>query len=1114
MFNGIFFSLVYNAALLLALAIIFDSVTSRDYRNLWWSKVLSGISLGMISLAIMINPWELFPGVVFDTRSILFSIVGMFFGIIPALISASMAVAYRICLGGSGALIGVSIIVTSVLWGYVWKIIHSRWTHPYGFLEFLSLGIATHITMAGLAFMIPTAQRIVIVNAIALPVLVIYPIVTVILGRILVRRLELREKRSDLEHSERQFRSLYENAPMAYQSVDDKGTFLTVNKTWLNIMGYELDEVVGKKFSSLLHPDCTLHFQKCFADFKALGHSENVEYTLIKKDGNPIVICLSGNIVADDHGRFLQTQCVFTDITERKKQEDELLKSKSDWEAIFQSIPHPVYILDKDQNIVAANAYLEKAIGKLSTEMSGKKCWEIMHGDEAHEPHPGCPFAENCDHDNNVVGEIEVAALGGWYLVSCKPVYDKNGNIDKVIHIAMDITERKKAELIIAESEEKYRLLTETAQDIILVHDLSGKLSYANQKALNFMEISPEQLSSVNIYNYITEKYHPMLAEQGKQREQGYTGTRIYQMELHNSTTQKMQVEVSSTPIIIDNQFSGILAVIRDVTERLADQQAIQDSEARFQLFMDNLPGGAFIKDSLSTVLYVNKYLKDLHNSDRKIGLRPLDFYTEDVAKITLAEDQQTLRTGFLNIVEKLVLKDGTTHLHETTKFTIPNLNGEAFIGGITMDVTQRIQAEEQLNRYAKRLKILRKIDSIVLETLSFETVSQEAVKSLQELIPFTVLTLNVLAEEYITVRTLLKPEKKFGYLVAGMRYQPDEKFFAELKSSKTVIINDAAKTTIYRKMNVRAALVNDGIKSIMCNALMVQDKFLGYIGFSSSELNFFTEEHKEIAVEFANQVAIVLLHLQLLDEIKQHSIELEHKVDERTKQLSNSNQELEAFSYSVAHDLRAPLRTIDGYCNILIEDHGQALEEDAQKLLNIIRDTSHRMDTLIKELLGLAKLTRNTLNYTKVSMQSLATEICNEVVGAQFSLTIDSLPDCYADNSLIRQVWQNLIENAVKFTLPCEQRQIHIGFEKLADTTVYFVKDSGVGFNMEFVSKIFIAFQRLHRESEFQGTGIGLAIVKKIIDRHNGKVWAESTLGEGSTLFFSLPNSNSDFIA
>ncbi|GAB1467736.1 hypothetical protein MASR2M64_04190 [Candidatus Cloacimonadota bacterium] len=975
------------------------------------------------------------------------------------------------------------------------------------------MGIATHITMAGLAFMIPTAQRIVIVNAIALPVLVIYPIVTVILGRILVRRLELREKRSDLEHSERQFRSLYENAPMAYQSVDDKGTFLTVNKTWLNIMGYELDEVVGKKFSSLLHPDCTLHFQKCFADFKALGHSENVEYTLIKKDGNPIVICLSGNIVADDHGRFLQTQCVFTDITERKKQEDELLKSKSDWEAIFQSIPHPVYILDKDQNIVAANAYLEKAIGKLSTEMSGKKCWEIMHGDEAHEPHPGCPFAENCDHDNNVVGEIEVAALGGWYLVSCKPVYDKNGNIDKVIHIAMDITERKKAELIIAESEEKYRLLTETAQDIILVHDLSGKLSYANQKALNFMEISPEQLSSVNIYNYITEKYHPMLAEQGKQREQGYTGTRIYQMELHNSTTQKMQVEVSSTPIIIDNQFSGILAVIRDVTERLADQQAIQESEARFQLFMDNLPGGAFIKDSLSTVLYVNKYLKDLHNSDRKIGLRPLDFYTEDVAKITLAEDQQTLRTGFLKIVEKLMLKDGTTHLHETTKFTIPNLNGEAFIGGITMDVTQRIQAEEQLNRYAKRLKILRKIDSIVLETLSFETVSQEAVKSLQELIPFTVLTLNVLAEEYITVRTLLKPEKKFGYLVAGMRYQPDEKFFAELKSSKTVIINDAAKTTIYRKMNVRAALVNDGIKSIMCNALMVQDKFLGYIGFSSSELNFFTEEHKEIAVEFANQVAIVLLHLQLLDEIKQHSIELEHKVDERTKQLSNSNQELEAFSYSVAHDLRAPLRTIDGYCNILIEDHGQALEEDAQKLLNIIRDTSHRMDTLIKELLGLAKLTRNTLNYTKVSMQSLATEICNEVVGTQFSLTIDSLPDCYADSSLIRQVWQNLIENAVKFTLPCEQRKIHIGFEKLADTTVYFVKDSGVGFNVEFVSKIFIAFQRLHRESEFQGTGIGLAIVKKIIDRHNGKVWAESTLGEGSTLFFSLPNSNSDFI-
>ncbi|MDD2229340.1 MAG: ATP-binding protein, partial [Candidatus Cloacimonetes bacterium] len=612
-------------------------------------------------------------------------------------------------------------------------------------------------------------------------------------------------------------------------------------------------------------------------------------------------------------------------------------------------------------------------------------------------------------------------------------------------------------------------------------------------------------------------KDHPILAAHALERQQGFMGSYLYQLELNNKSGIKMQVEISSTPIITNDKVTGVLAVVRDITERLADQLAIQESQARFKLFMDNFPGGAFIKDSLSTVLYVNRYLNNVHESYRKIGFKPHDIYPDDIAEATIAEDQETLKTGFRNAVEEIVDKDGNTHLYETTKFTIPNPSGEPFIGGMTVDVTRRMQAEEQLNRYAKRLEILRRIDSIVLETLSFGTVSQEAVKSLQELIPFTVLTLNVLEGEYINVRTLLKPEGKYGYLVAGMKYQPDTEFFAELKSCKTVIVNDADKTSISQLMNIRAALVNDGINSIMCNALMVQDKFVGYLGFSSPILNFFTDEYKEIAEEFANQVAIVLLHLHLLDEIRQHSTELEQKVEERTKQLTVSNKELETFSYSVAHDLRAPLRTIDGYCNILIDDYGQALEEDAQKLLNTIRETSHRMDTLIKELLELAKLTRNALKYSKINMLSIATDICNEVVRTiepeQFDVIIDNLPDCYGDISLIRQVWQNLLENAVKFTKPCEQRQIHIGFQRLDDTNVYYVKDSGVGFNMEFVDKIFGSFQRLHRQTEFEGTGIGLALVKKIITRHNGNVWAESELGKGTTLYFSLPDSISDYL-
>ncbi|PKN72034.1 MAG: hypothetical protein CVU50_09120 [Candidatus Cloacimonetes bacterium HGW-Cloacimonetes-3] len=1109
--SGILVSLIYNAALLLALGMIFDSVTLRNYQTRLWAKLLSGFSLGLIALAIMINPWVLIGGVVFDTRSILFSIIGMFFGTVPAIISLSIAVAYRIWLGGSGVYMGVSVIVASLGWGYIWKRLHHKWKHPFGIVEFYSLGIANHLTMLGLTVLLPAASRGSVLWTISLPVMTLYPIVTVVLGQMLVKRMQLRREKYALETSEEQFRILYESAPIAYQSLDVNGNFITVNKTWLHILGYDLEDVLGKNFSQFIDSDNQPLFAECFAEFKITGSMENNEFGLLKKDGSQILASFNGTILYDVDGKFKQTQCVFTDITERRKQETALLKIKADWEAIFQSIPHPTFILDKDQTILAANANLEKATGFSTEQMKGRKCWELMHGEDATEPPPGCPFAESCDSDNDISREMEVSALGGWFLVTCKPIFDESGQIDKVIHIAMDITERKKNELILLQSEEKYRLLSETAQDIILVHHFDGSVSYANQKALSFLGVNQEELASINILDYVAEEYHAMLAEHSKERQEGYLGSRVYPLELITWDKCRIQVEVSSTPIVSDNQITGILAVVRDITERLADQQAIKESQERFESFMDNLPGGVFIKDAYSALIYVNQYLKNVHSADRKIGLRPHSVYPKEIANAIVEEDQQTLMTGFRTAIEEILHNDGVTHLYETTKFVLPNPNGEPLIGGIALDVTQKLLAEEQKNRYAKRIEILHTLDSIVLETLSFDSVCNAVVENLQQLMPFTVLTVNVLSEGTVTFPAFLKPKGRFEYLTLGTRYTPNQEFMQELAEQRTVVIHDASSSRPTPGMPIRANMVEDGIKSLMYNAMIIQDELVGFLWFSSDYQDFFTSEYREIADEFANQLAIVLHHLQLIQRIKEYALELEQKVDERTKQLTSSNQELEAFSYSVAHDLRSPLRTIDGYCSILMEDYAPDLHENALTLLSTIRATSHRMDTLIQELLLLAKITRNALQITQVNMYDMASQISSEILISkaplQFDVIIDELPDCLADYTLIGQVWQNLLENAVKFSAPCATRQIHIGYEKRDKDTVYFVKDSGVGFNMEFVDKIFGAFQRLHRETEFEGTGIGLAIVKKIIDRHFGEVWATSCIGTGSTLFFSLPD-------
>lgn len=243
---------------------------------------------------------------------------------------------------------------------------------------------------------------------------------------------------------------------------------------------------------------------------------------------------------------------------------------------------------------------------------------------------------------------------------------------------------------------------------------------------------------------------------------------------------------------------------------------------------------------------------------------------------------------------------------------------------------------------------------------------------------------------------------------------------------------------------------------------------------------------------------------------LKQLNEELETRVRSRTMELENSNKELESFAYSVAHDLRAPLRSIDGFSNILLEDYQSALDEEGVRILEIIRNSSQKMDHLIFDLLAMSKISRIDIKKELIEMKTLALSVYDEFISPdekeKIKFVIDELPKAYGDSTLIRQVWVNLISNAIKFTSTKENRSIRIhGFSEINDA-VYSIQDNGVGFNPDYKNKLFNAFQRLHSSSEFEGTGIGLAIVERIIRRHGGKVWADGEDGVGATFYFSLP--------
>jgi light-regulated signal transduction histidine kinase (bacteriophytochrome) len=236
----------------------------------------------------------------------------------------------------------------------------------------------------------------------------------------------------------------------------------------------------------------------------------------------------------------------------------------------------------------------------------------------------------------------------------------------------------------------------------------------------------------------------------------------------------------------------------------------------------------------------------------------------------------------------------------------------------------------------------------------------------------------------------------------------------------------------------------------------------------------------------------------------------LEQRVAERTSELQAANRELEAFSYSVSHDLRAPLRAIEGFSRIVQEDYAASLDPAARGYLDRVRASTVRMGRLIDDLLALSRLGRKDITRRTVAPATLARQALEQLEeersDRQVEVVIDDLPKASADPELLRQVFINLLSNALKFTRGRQPARIHVGSSKDNGERAYFVNDNGAGFDMIYAGELFGVFQRLHRSDEYEGTGVGLAIVQRIIARHGGRTWAEGAVNRGATFYFTLP--------
>jgi PAS domain S-box-containing protein len=536
--------------------------------------------------------------------------------------------------------------------------------------------------------------------------------------------------------------------------------------------------------------------------------------------------------------------------------------------------------------------------------------------------------------------------------------------------------------------------------------------------------------------------------------------------------------------------------IVADITERKQAQEKLARERALLRCLIDSVSDLIFIKDRDGIYRGCNKAGEAFIGMPEceQIGKTDLDFFDRDKAEQIRKADRRVFEDGKpLRIEEWVTGRDGRRRLMDTLKAPYYDSAGEALgLVGIGRDITERKRAEEALRESEKKLREAARIAHVgywerdyVAQTI---VLSEEACKIFGLPPHHSLPELTEWHEQWVK---LIHPE--------------DQKQAAQAAA-------DALAGGPPYNVNYRVVRSDGQVRYVHSYAEVTRDA-------SGSPLRMFgtmidITEQKRMEMELAGYRE----HLE--EQVKERTAELEERQEQiiklnqdlrnRAAALEAANKELDAFVYSVSHDLRAPVRHIDGFMDLLRKRAGEALDEQSRHYMGTISDAADRMGRLFDDLLTFSRMGRQSMSLKQVDLGPLVRDVVRELeleaAGRNIVWRIGDLPAVKGDASMLRIVLSNLISNAVKFTRSNNQARIEVGCQSREEERIIFVRDNGVGFDPAYVGKLFGVFKRLHHKDEFEGTGVGLAIVQRIIIRHGGRTWAEAQVGHGATFYFSLP--------
>ncbi len=562
--------------------------------------------------------------------------------------------------------------------------------------------------------------------------------------------------------------------------------------------------------------------------------------------------------------------------------------------------------------------------------------------------------------------------------------------------------------------------------------------------------------------------------------------------------------------------------------------QALRDSENKFRAMMEQAAEGFVLLDEQGLIVEWNQA------KDRIWGLKREDvlgkpFYdvqfgvvvperrTPERYEFLKNTLQEALRNGQSPIFDhplevELYRPDGTRVFIRQIVFPIKTEAGYR-IASMSIDISERKQTETALQQRAEQMTILYQTANAFSAGENLYTALRELVKGLRRLI--------VVDAFYVGIYDEASEEISFPlYLVLDDDFRMPSVSRSEHRGPTGQVITERKMLYIPEISDPEIQKQNSIlIHSYLGIPLLIDNRIVGMMSIQAQKSDAYNQEQIQMLETVAAQVAITVEKSRLLEQLKKELLErrraeaeirklndeLEQRVSERTVQLERANRELESFSYSVSHDLRAPVRAVNGFSRIIMSDYADVLPDEVRQMLTKIHHSSQQMEKLIDGLLKFSRLNRQGLRKQLVDMNGLVQQtletLAQEREGRQVEFTINELPDCNGDATLLLQVWVNLLSNALKYSRTRHVAQIVIGCQLNENhEQVYYIKDNGVGFDMKYANKLFGVFQRLHSAELFEGTGVGLALVERIISRHGGRIWADARPDAGAAFYFVLP--------